>query len=190
MTDARTPLHTRTIKVDGFARADGSIDVEARLVDVKHYDLPAWSAGPLPAGSPMHDLRATMNVGTDGTIRAFEASTRAGPHASCRTGSANFRRLVGSSIGKGFVKRAAEHVGGVEGCTHLREMLQQMATVAFQSMRESRVARYASDADARPPLLDSCAAWAASGDWVKVRFPKFWTAGAREGADGTPPAVR
>jgi hypothetical protein len=189
---ARTPLHTRTIRLDGFSRPDGLLDVEARLTDVKHYDLPGWGSGPLPAGSPMHDMAVTMTVDVDGTIRAFEARTLAGPHSSCPSGAANFSRLVGLSIRKGFLKAAAERIGGVEGCTHIRELLQQMATVAFQSMREMRVKSYTTNPDRPPPLIDSCIAWAASGDWVRVRFPKFWTGGARAGdvAAGDPNGVR
>jgi hypothetical protein len=187
MTAARTPLHTRTIRLDGYSRDDGLFDVEARLTDVKHYDLPGWSAGPLPAGQPMHDMVVTMTVDAEGTIRAFEARTESGPHPICRVGASHFDRLVGLSISRGFLKRAAELVGGVEGCTHIRELLQQMATVAFQSLREARVARYTTDPDRKPPLIDSCIAWAASGDWVKVRFPKFHTGPAyNDGIQNTP----
>ena len=46
----RTPLHTRNIRLDGYMRPDGMLDVEARLTDVKHYDLPGWGSGPLSAG--------------------------------------------------------------------------------------------------------------------------------------------
>ena len=185
-TPARRPLHTRTIRLDGFARPDGLLDVEARLTDVKHYDLTAWDGVPLPAGSPMHDMTVTMTVDAEGTIRAFEARTQAGPHASCPRAAANFSRLVGLSIRKGFLKAAAERVGGVEGCTHLRELLQQMATVAFQSMREKRVTSYTAQPERAPPLIDSCLAWAASGDWVRVRFPRFWTGAARAAGRGAP----
>jgi hypothetical protein len=176
MTDARRPLHTRTIRLDGFQRPDGLYDVEARLTDVKHYDLPAVEGREaLPAGEPMHDLVAAMTVDAQGTIRAFDAGAEASPHPSCAGGAANFSRLVGLTIGQGFLKQAAERVGGTEGCTHLRELLQQMATVAFQSMREARVAGYDASPQRRPPLIDSCRAWAASGEWVRVRFPAFHT---------------
>jgi len=185
MPDDRTPLHSRTIRLDGYARPDGLIDVEARLLDVKHYDLPTWGAGaPLPAGAPMHDMVVTMTVDPQLTIRAFEARTEASPQRVCATGAAHFSRLVGLSIGKGFLKQAAERIGGVQGCTHIRELLQQMATVAFQSMRESRVARYESEPQRRPPVIDSCIAWAATGDWVRARFPSFHVAAGAGGDAG------
>jgi hypothetical protein len=192
MTEARTPLHTRTIRLDGYARPDGHFDIEARLTDVKHYDIPGWSGAKLPAGSPMHDLLATMTVDVDGTIRAFDARAEAAPHADCSDGAAHFDRLVGLSIGKGFTRSATERIGGIEGCTHLRELLQQMATVAFQTMREARVKRYGERPDVKPPLIDTCMSWRASGEWVKMRFPRYWT-GARDrddGSDASQPDVR
>lgn len=183
MTEARTPLHSRTIRLDGFSRADGLFDVEARLVDVKHYDLPDWSNGPLPAGEPMHDMVLTMTVDVDGIIRGFEARAESSPHVVCQSGADNFQRLVGLSISKGFLKRAAEHVGGIDGCTHIREMLQQMATVAFQSVRESRIKKRNADPSAGSPLIDSCAAWSSAGEWVRMRFPAHYTGPTRSGAD-------
>jgi hypothetical protein len=152
MTEARTPLHTRNIRLDGYARPDGMLDIEARLTDVKHYDMPQWARGPLPAGEPMHHMVVTMTVDAGGTIRAFEARTLASPKEVCTVGAENFSRLVGLSIRKGFLKAAAERIGGVEGCTHIRELLQQMATVAFQSMRETRVKRY-DDAPRDKPVV-------------------------------------
>jgi hypothetical protein len=82
---------------------------------------------------------------------------------------------VGLSIRKGFLKDAAERIGGVEGCTHIREMLQQMATVAFQSMRETRVKRYDDAPREKPVVVDTCIAWSSKGEWVRERFPDYFT---------------
>jgi hypothetical protein len=182
--EARTPLHTRTIRLDGYGRPDGLYDIEARITDVKHYEVPGWGKGPLRPGDPMHDMQVTMTVDAEGTIRAFEARTLAAPHAVCPSATPAFGRLVGLRIHKGFLKAASERVGGVQGCTHIRELLQQMATVAFQTMRESRLKTLRQDPERRPPLIDSCVAWSAAGEWVKVRFPKWWTGGDRA-RDGT-----
>ena len=175
MIEARTPLHTRSIRLDGYARADGLFDVEARLTDVKHYRLLNWPGGELAPGEPMHDMVVTMTVDLDGVIRAFEARAQASPHRVCATGAAHFERLVGLSITQGFLRRAAERIGGVEGCTHIRELLQQMATVAFQSMRETRVRRYDDAPREKPVVVDTCIAWSSKGDWVRERFPDFYT---------------
>ena len=63
----RTPLHTRTLRLDGYARPDGGVDVEARLTDVKHYDVDSGGRV-LRAGEPMHDMHVTISVDDDGTI--------------------------------------------------------------------------------------------------------------------------
>jgi len=174
MTVQRTPLHSRTIQLDGFARDDGLFDVDARLTDVKHYRMTNWPGGSLNAGEPMHDMHVTMTVDADGIIHGLQARAAAHPHQVCQQGAANFSRLVGLSIRKGFTKAVAERLGPDESCTHIREMLQQMATVAFQSMREARHQTYSSAPQKKPVLLNSCIAWSSQGDWVKVRFPSFY----------------
>lgn len=184
MSVNRTPLHTRTITLEGFARDDGLFDIDARLTDVKHYRMHNWPGGALQAGEAMHDMVATLTVDTAGTIRGFTARAQAHPHTQCQTGAANFSRLEGLSIRKGFMKAVAERLGPQETCTHIREMLQQMATVAFQSMREARHEGEAAQGSARKPvLLNSCVSWAADGDWVKVRFPAYYTGPDKPPAD-------
>ena len=44
----------------------------------------------------------------------------------------------GCKIGPGFLKAAAARVGGTHGCTHLRELLQQMGTTAFQTIKPAK----------------------------------------------------
>jgi len=56
--------------------------------------------------------------------------------------------------------------------------------VAFQSMREARHESEAAQGSARKPvLLSSCVSWAADGDWVKVRFPAYYTGPDKPPAD-------
>ncbi|RDJ93830.1 DUF2889 domain-containing protein, partial [Lacticaseibacillus rhamnosus] len=52
-------------------------------------------------------------------------------------------RLAGLQIKPGFLKEAARRVGGTLGCTHLRELLQQMATTAYQTIDPARAKREA-----------------------------------------------
>jgi hypothetical protein len=175
MTIERTPLHTRTITLEGYARSDGLFDVDARLTDIKHYRMTNWPGGVLDAGDPMHDMLVTMTVDAQGVIRDMKARAQSHPHAVCQQAAINFSRLIGLSIRKGFMKAVAERLEQRDACTHIREMLQQMATVAFQSMREARQKSYGAREVSKPVLLDSCKAWASDGEWVKVRFPAFYT---------------
>lgn len=174
MTIERTPLHTRTITLDGYSRSDGLFDVDARLTDVKHYRMTNWPGGVLEPGDPMHDMVVTMTVDADGVIQDMKARAQSHPHAVCQQGAVNFGRLIGLSIRKGFTKAVAERLEPRDSCTHIREMLQQMATVAFQSMREARQKSYGAKQVSKPVLMDSCIAWASDGEWVKVRFPAYY----------------
>ena len=165
---AREPLHRRSIELVGYSRTDGLYDVEAHLVDTKTY---AFS-------------------NKDMLIVAFEANTEFGPYTMCPQAAPNFSRLAGLRVGRGFIKAANERIGGVHGCTHLRELLAQMGTVAFQTLYAMRVKRnQAPNAETtseasetqpaaprkRPAMLGTCMAYAPDSPVVKRTWPEFYT---------------
>ena len=84
-----------------------------------------------------------LTVDEDMLIESCEAATDHGPYTICPDAAPNFSRLAGLRIGRGFLKQAAERVGGVAGCTHLRELLQQLGTVAFQTLYPVRARKEA-----------------------------------------------
>ena len=171
---ARELLHTRDITLRGYKRADGLFDVEATIQDTKTYAFTLKERGTLTPGVPLHRMlaRMTYDPGTM-VIVAFEADTEAGPYAICPAAAPAFSSLAGLAIKAGIHRAANERVGGTHGCTHLRELLQQMATVALQStMGQSRPERRAGT---RPGVIGTCLAWAADGPVVKREFPEFYT---------------
>ena len=113
---------------------------------------------------------------------------------SAPTAAPNFERLAGLKIGRGFLKACNERVGGVHGCTHLRELLGQMGTVAFQTLfsvrhtkrQDANATETASDAArvaaARPMMLGTCLAYAPESPVVQRQWPEFYTGPAA--ADG------
>ncbi len=74
-------------------------------------------------------------------IHAVEAVSDKTPYTVCPAAAPNFTRLVGMQIKAGFLRDAAHKVGGTVGCTHLRELLQQMATTAFQTINPAKARR-------------------------------------------------
>jgi len=192
----RTRLHTRKITVSGYRRADGLYDVEAQLIDTKTYRLPNEDRGTIEAGEPLHGMWLRMTLDETMCIVSCEAATDHGPYAVCPQAAPNFARLAGLTIGRGFLKEAAGRVGGVAGCTHLRELLQQMATTALQTIGPARAKHELSRA--RQPsgeeldrrisrhfggptqLLNTCLAYAADGPVVKRRWPHLFE-GERSG---------
>ena len=84
-----------------------------------------------------------LTVDDERRIVACEAASDHTPYAICPAAAPNFARLAGLQIKPGFLKEAARRVGGTLGCTHLRELLQQMATTAYQTIDPARAKREA-----------------------------------------------
>ena len=136
---AREKQHTRTIVIDGYKRADGMFDIEAHLTDVKSIGQTNHHRGYIEAGEPIHDLWFRWTVDDSMTIVASEASSDRTPYMMCPTAAPNFAVLSGMKIKAGFIREANHAVGGKVGCTHLRELIQRMATTAFQTINPARV---------------------------------------------------
>jgi len=173
---ARESLHTRRIVLHGYHRADGLFDVEAQLTDTKATGFAAEERGFIDAGEPLHGMSMRMTVDEDMLIVGFEAVTDYSPFRICPDIAPNFASLVGIRIGRGFIRAAAERIGGTHGCTHLRELLQQMATVAFQTLYPVRAKRAA--ATTTPALLNTCYAYSSDNDVVRRRWPEHYTGDA------------
>lgn len=171
----REPLHLRDIELRGYRRTDGLFDIEARLTDTKTYSFSNQDRGEITPGTPLHGMLARMTVNQDMVIQRFEAATEFAPYLACPDAAPNFAALAGLTVGRGFLKAANERIGGVKGCTHLRELLGQMGTVAMQTMfavRENRRAKLAPGV--RPPLLNTCYAYADGGAAARRTWPELY----------------
>ncbi|GIX09488.1 DUF2889 domain-containing protein [Elioraea sp.] len=170
----REKLHERTIVLEGFRRADGLFDIEARLTDTKTYAFANEDRGEVRPGEPLHGMLMRLTIDAELTVVACEAVTEHAPYAICPAITPNFAALAGLRIGPGWMRAVKERVGGVKGCTHLVELLGPMATVAFQTtvvLRRNRPA----DPAKPPALLNTCHAYAADGPIVARRWPQFAT---------------
>jgi len=157
--------HLRDIQLRGYEREDGLFDIEARMTDTKTYSWGNQDRGGISAGEALHDMWIRVTLDHDMVIQACEAAMDSTPYNVCPGAAPNFQRLVGLTIGRGFIKAAMQRLGGVEGCTHLRELLQPLATVAFQTMTSVRgPALPAENSQGIPPaLLNSCVAYDEAG---------------------------
>ena len=135
----REAIHKRAIEINGYRRDDGLYDLEARLTDTKSFGQTNYDRGYIAAGEPIHDMWLRLTIDPTMEIVAVEAVSDKTPYIMCPTAAPNFSRLVGLRIKAGFLRDANHRVGGAVGCTHLRELLQQMATTAFQTVNPARV---------------------------------------------------
>jgi hypothetical protein len=151
-------------------------------VDTKTYDLNDLDRGPAPAGRPLHEMWLRLTVDIDLNIVAVEAKTVWGPYTMCGDITPNFQRLKGLAIKPGFSVRTRELLGGIQGCTHLVELLGPIATTAFQTVYSERVGRdRASGVTKRPALIGSCHAWASDSPMIEKRYPEFFTGKKKTG---------
>jgi hypothetical protein len=174
----RRLLHLRDIELRGYERDDGLFDIEARLVDTKTYAFRNQDRGEINPGTPLHGMLARMTLDEDMLIHRFEAATEFGPYLACPAAAPNFEALAGLTVGRGFLKAANERVGGIKGCTHLRELLGQMGTVAFQTLyavrRRKESAPNSLQNPTRPALLNSCLAYADGGEIARRTWPEYY----------------
>ncbi len=190
----RERLHTRSIEINGYRRADGDYDIEAHLTDCKSFGQTNYDRGYIEAGEPIHDMWLRLTVDEAMHIQGVEAVSDRTPYVMCPTAAPNFTRLAGMQIKAGFLREATARVGGTVGCTHLRELLQQMATTAFQTINPAKARREVaaeggqlekrgSDVvDTRitekwggeNKILNTCLAYDDKGPLVKRRWPHLY----------------
>ena len=190
----RALLHSRDIVLRGYRRTDGLYDIEARLTDTKSHGSASHDRGYIAAGEPIHGMWLRLTVDQERRIVACEAASDHTPYTVCPSAAPNFSRLAGLRIKPGFLKEAARQVGGTLGCTHLRELLQQMATTAYQTIDPATAKREADAAgepdppgsdrlDARitarmggaPAILNTCIAYCTDSPVVQRRWPHLYT---------------
>ncbi|MCY1396998.1 hypothetical protein D9M71_119860 [compost metagenome] len=130
---SRQMLHTRNVCCTGYLRSDGLFDIEGRLVDTKGIDT-QMPYGVIEAGGVLHQMVICMTVDSRLQIHQVEASSEVTPTLFCTQVSDAYASLKGLLIGPGFKQQVAERVGGIQGCTHLTELLGPMAATAIQTI--------------------------------------------------------
>jgi hypothetical protein len=140
-------MHTRRVEYRGFQRDDGLWDIEGELLDTKPHKMVIEGEGEWAPNEPIHHMHIRVTLDDAFVIQAIEVDMDAHPHEPCR------------------------HLGGIQGCTHLRELLFNLATAAFQS----RSASFAPPPDGRPPMhLGQCLAWDFNGPVDEKVYPMFF----------------
>ena len=166
----RKPMHTRRVEYRGFERDDGLWDIEGELVDTKPHAFVIEGEREWAADEPIHRMSIRVTVDERMVIRGVDVCMDAHPHEPCPQAMPPLQSLVGETLGKGWRKTIERHLGGTVGCTHLRELLFNLATAAFQT----RVAAF-TPAEGQPPLhLGQCRAWAFDGPVVEKVYPMFF----------------
>lgn len=183
MSDRRH-VHTRSIQVDAFARADGLWDLEARLIDTKSKDF-MLATGSRRVGEPVHEMRLAVTIDTHQNILAADAASPWVPYPGyCDAIAPDYRKLVGLNLAKDFRRHVRERLGGIKGCTHLTELTSVLPSAAVQAFanevyqtRDAAHPEHHTD-DRKPFQLDSCHALRSDGPAVAKFYPRWHRAKA------------
>jgi len=171
---ARKRMHRRQITCDGYKREDGLWDIDAHIVDTKPFAFDNDYRGVIEPGDPLHDMWIRLTVDDELLVHDCIAVTNSSPHRICGDITPVFKNLIGERIGPGWTRRVKELVGGVNGCTHLADLIGPATTTAFQSMAgHKRLDNY--DPDTKPFFIDGCHAWRSDGPQVAHYFPDHFT---------------
>jgi hypothetical protein len=169
---ARRLLHTRQVRYEGFEREDGLIDIEASLLDTKTFAFDVPGERRWEAGDPIHAMSIRLVIDPQLIVRDIQVSLDDVPHGECLGASESMRRVIGCSLRKGWRQAIEERLGKVQGCAHLRELLFNMGTVAFQTLAR-RLNQSQQDAGDPPAPLGGCLAWDPTGPMVARVYPQF-----------------
>ena len=146
----RTPLHTREVTFNGYAREDGLWDIEGHLKDTKSHPFVTGAKTWTP-GEAIHDMWVRVTLDEHLTIQNIEVAMDSHPHPECP-----------------FIET---HLGGIKGCTHLRELLNNIATAAYQAIPG---ALFDPDQNKPPLYLGGCKSWDFDGPVVMRVYPQFY----------------
>lgn len=175
----RQSLHRRVIETEGFLREDGLFDIEARLIDTKGRAYRDTLGRERRPDDRLHDICVRLTLDRDMVVHDIEVAMPTTPFSLCSTVIPNFQTLIGARIGGGWRKLVRERVALTDGCTHVREMLSVIATVAFQTMASLSLRQFGVKGAApvqstgKPYFIDGCHAWDSGREVVARLYPQF-----------------
>lgn len=167
----RTLAHTRQVSYQGFRRDDGLWDIEGHLCDTKPQAFHIQGEGTWQADEPIHDMRIRVTVNAQLVIQEIAVAMDSVPHGECPPAQEPMQQMVGCTMGVGWRRAIDERLGNAKGCTHLRELLFNMATAAFQTITSNFGQ---TQPDVPPPHLGRCLSWGFESPLVQRQYPMFF----------------
>ena len=156
-----------------------------QITDKKSYDIPKSDGTILKEGEPLHQMVVKITLDINMTIIDVSAETLSAPYDICTGANFKIKNLIGEQIGPGWKNRINKIIGNNEGCTHVRELLVSMATVAFQTIygEKSRQSREAirnnkpnpfPEKNGKPALLNTCFAFDERSEVTEKQWPNYF----------------
>lgn len=167
---ARELTHSRSISFKGYRRNDRLWDVEGHLTDQRVHDV-NFPGGHRHAGEAIHSMWLRLTVDVTGLIKEVRASTDASPFEGvCGNIVSRYGCMVGVRVGSGYGGHVRRLLGGINGCTHMTELLLSMGTAVMQTL----VGEMPMPENIKPFSLDGCHALDTSGPVVEEFYPRWY----------------
>ncbi len=180
---ARRRAQVRRIEIEGFFRDDGLIELDATLVDVKDVDYPL-AAGLRKKGDPVHRMRVSVLIDQSFTILDAHAESERVPYpGSCESIAPAYDALVGMNLMRGFRDALRAEFFGIDGCSHITELLLSLPTAAVQTFATFMKDNSSGNASEKPFQLDRCHALATDGDTVRQYYPAWYRAPSKDSTE-------
>jgi hypothetical protein len=170
----RRELHSRQIAMTGYLRDDGLYEIEGHVLDRKTHPFQTdKTAKAVLAGAPIHNMWVKLVYDENMLIHDVAARTDDAPYTDCLSAAQSLQCLRGLVMSSGWSKELRARLAGAKGCTHLTQLLQPMATTAFQTLSQTRQGKpFQLDQSGRPKKIDSCWAYASDRAVVAMRWPE------------------
>ena len=175
----RKLLHNRNISLKGYLRDDELFEIEAELIDTKNYDFQNHDRGTIKKNEPIHQMKIKLVLDENLSVVDAEAKTVNSPYSICKSANSNFRKIIGLQIKSGWRRETAKLISGINGCTHITELLSSVATAAFQtiypykSKQKNQNKTKSNHNQEKPLLLETCHAFNTKSEVVKRLWPKW-----------------
>jgi hypothetical protein len=171
-------IHTRQYETRVYQTADDEMLVRGVVSDVKP---PGLYVDDDPEPMEMHQMQLELKVRLP-KLEIIEAKVlfETHPHSKCPMIAADYQKLVGLSIARGFTHEIRHLFGGPKGCTHTNALLQAMAPAVVQATWSVAVRRGLMNGKGRAALspeersqrmagnLNTCHIWAEDGEHVRA----------------------
>lgn len=167
----RKLIHSRKLSFSGYQRNDGLWDIEGVLIDTKPFSFEMLGERTWSPNEPIHNMAIRITVNSRLVIEDIHTSMDYAPHAECPHTLSPMKKFIGAQLGGGWRKTIEENLGKTKGCAHLRELLFNIGTAAFQT-----VTSVFEDVNSKnpPPHLNQCVGWRLDSDLVKRTYPMFF----------------
>lgn len=124
-------IHTRDYETRIYQISDEELLVRAAVSDRKP---PGLYVTDDPEALEIHQMQLEMRVLLPSLeIASARVLFETHPHSNCPMIAADYEKLVGLSIARGFTRKIRDLFGGPNGCTHTNALLQAMAPAVVQA---------------------------------------------------------